>query len=90
MQALQELGALLKKEDRDLQSWKSTSTKLSVVKWNVMIFLNSRREGLVREAERGWLKKMLSQSQVRGDQYALPSSALHELDALLKKEDLQS
>jgi len=49
MQALQALGALLKKEDRDLQSWKSTSTKLSVVKWNVMIFLSSRREGLVRE-----------------------------------------
>jgi len=45
MQALQELDALLKKEE--IQSWKSTSTKLSVVTWNFMNVSSSRREGLV-------------------------------------------
>jgi len=47
MQAFQELDALLKKED--LQNWKSTSTKPSMVKWNFMNVLSSRREGVVRE-----------------------------------------
>jgi len=43
----QELDALLKK--KDLQSWKSTSNKPSVVTWNFMNVLSSRREGVVRE-----------------------------------------
>jgi len=46
-QALQELDALVTKED--LQSWKSTSTKPSVVIWNFMNVLSSRREGVLRE-----------------------------------------
>jgi len=47
MQALQELDALLKKED--IQSKQSTSIKLSVVTWNFMNVLSSRREGPAME-----------------------------------------
>ena len=47
MQALQELHSLVKKEG--LQSWKSDSTKPSVVTWTFMNTLSSRRAGVVRE-----------------------------------------
>jgi len=46
MQALQGLDALVKREN--LQSFKSTSKKPSVMTWNFMNVLSSRREGLVR------------------------------------------
>jgi len=57
MQALQQLDALRKQED--LQSWKSTSIKPSVVMWNFTNVLNIRRWGVVRE---GVVEKGLSRS----------------------------